>query len=705
MDRSSRIASYGLVGLFAVSLFVALHPIVLTYFNVRFLGGAYGDGGLYVWLAQTFLHAPIEALHFETPALYPYPLTRAWSDSFLLPSAAIALLVKTGLSFPAAYNTVLLSTFALNAMAICALAHSLGLSLFAATIAGVVFANSSYIVGNLGHPQLLFFFWVPFAWSALLHGGGIRRPARNWLLAGLSISGAFYCGVYYAIFGALGLAVLWVRDLLVGDFSQRRMLRVLLLATCGALPILYALPHYLAVQSYFGKRGLYEAADFVASGLSYLSFSPRSDLFGGTASLSQDEALLCPGYVVLTCALIALAFFLHRSRTKAAPVLITSTSLLVVSSSIIDQGTTSELLICVSSWLVLLSSLWIARLLPASSGAIFFITALFFTFSFGPGGNPAKHEPAWAPFGALYSVVPGLASIRAVGRFGSVVIMGAVILAARLCQKLLTSKSKTQAVIASVLVGAFIAENVTSTIPFDTISERPRAFDFVASHASTRDATVVLPFSGNLANGSVESWSQLALLSTEYAQWSAPLGIRIVNGYSGQRSKLQQELPRALHTFPSPSAFSYLSRLCGVRWVVVVPRLSPNWNPEEFKTGLASVKSEIRHTSWFDDGSIAVELSPLSFTATKNSEPIFAPTKQQAGFAIDPQTNESCSIRITTLGRGPSGAPVPLAETSQILTAPAFVQAPPPLNSRRASPQILLVTGEGCTPMVRCELP
>jgi hypothetical protein len=704
MERSRRIPLYGFVALVAAALFIALHPIIVPYFTTRFIGGSYGDGGLYVWLVQSFISDPGEALRLGTHGFYPYPLTRAWSDSFLLPSAIASLLLHLGLSLPAAYNVVIVLTFGLNAAAVCALACTVGLSPLAGALAGITFANSSYILGNLGHPQLLFFFWIPLAWSLVLHSGSARPAARNWALAGLCISGAFYCGVYYAIFGALGLATIWCWELLSGSASQRRLLRILLFATFGAIPIAYALPEYLAVQSYFGKRGLYEAADFAASGLSYLSFSPHNDLFGKTALVSHAEALLCPGYAALLMAILSGFSTAFRHHSKGFLILAASVAILGISSSIIDSSTVSETIVCASSWLVLVVALWVARTLPKGAGVLFLITTIFFVFSFGPGGNPAKHEPAWTPFASLYSVFPGLASIRAVSRFGSVVVMGLLLLAFRLCQELLTSRQTNSGIrllLASSLVGAVLAENSTSTIPLDTVSARPQAFDFVASQGSLSAPTLVLPFSGTLTNGAVESWSELALISTEYAQWAAPLGLRLVNGYSGQRSKLQQELPKALYNFPSPEAFAYVSRICGLRWIIVAPSFFKERNPEEFTTQLASFPSQVRAITTRDDGSMAIELTPAATTTT---EPFFAPAHRQVHFGVEVDGNAACPVTIEGIGRDPSGSIVTLANSSQVVTAPSIVKAPLPSLTRTASPQILRIRAESCRPKVYCEV-
>jgi hypothetical protein len=130
------------VAMVTIAAFFALHPSVVSFLSERFLGGSYGDAGLYVWLVQSFVKNPLTALRFETNAFYPYPLTRAWSDSFLLPSALVyALMTWAGVSLTAAYNIVLTSALGMNAAASYGLAQRVGVSAPYAAAVGILFAN------------------------------------------------------------------------------------------------------------------------------------------------------------------------------------------------------------------------------------------------------------------------------------------------------------------------------------------------------------------------------------------------------------------------------------------------------------------------------------------------------------------------------------------------------------------------------------
>jgi hypothetical protein len=78
-----------------------------------------------------------------------------------------------GVSLTAAYNIVLTSALGMNAAASYGLAQRVGVSAPYAAAVGILFANSSFFMGNLGHPQLLFFFWVPLALLAVLPAEGL----------------------------------------------------------------------------------------------------------------------------------------------------------------------------------------------------------------------------------------------------------------------------------------------------------------------------------------------------------------------------------------------------------------------------------------------------------------------------------------------------------------------------------------------------
>lgn len=709
-----------ITGLLAIGVFLALHPIVIEYYSTRFLGGAVGDGGLYVWLVQSFINDPWKALTFETNALYPYPLTRAWSDPFFLPAFAAQLFSTIGLPLPAAYNTVIVLTFASNAVSCALLAQRIGLTPAFAVAVGVLFANSSFIVGNLGHPQLLFFFWIPLAWWCVLPPHlNERASSRSWFAAGVCVTGAFFCAVYYAIFAVIGLALIWFRELFYGRFSSRRALRTVLFATIGASPIIFVLAAFFAVQRHFGTRGLHEAAHFAATGLSYLSFTPLHDIFAHSASLSHSEAYLSPGYLITLVAVASVATYCWQQSRVLALALATAAGTVLIASSVIDQGDQSERLLCVSAWIVLAAAFAYTLRNRSALGSFVLIATLFFVFSFGPGGNPHKHEPAFAPLGILFTKVPGLAAVRAVGRYGSVVILALIIAAGFGIQRFISSDRRRSLEVppfaaASVFLILGLIDNLVTTIPFDAPLPPAQAFTALASDRSARGAALILPFATQSPTDRQESWSKIATLNSRYALWESGVQrhtISLVNGYSGQRSKIQMQLPRVTRDFPDVASLDYFARICGLRYIVIVPSLYETWDATQFSQRLNDSAEAFSAVQRFDDGSILLTLAKrVISTGDGELAPFFAPREGPVHFQIVPQSTEQCVVTATSLGKASKasnsvdGGRIALQSTEYTLNHGQRVTVSPPPSLSAASPHLIELRTQSCAATVQCDI-
>jgi hypothetical protein len=661
-----------------------------------------------VWLTQLFVSDPRSALSFETNALYPYPRTRAWSDSFLLPSIASYLLVRCGLSLAAAYNTVLLFALGANAAAAYLLARKLGLEQVFAVAAGLILGNSSYLLGNFGHPQLVFFFWIPLAWSFVLPPAqGLRAKTMAWFAAGMCVTGAFYSAVYYAVFIAIGLAIVWISESVRGVASIRRSLRTLLSSAVGALPIVYALPAHLAVQGYFGSRGLYEAEAFSANGLSYLSYSSFHDLYAVTARLSHSEAQLGAGYVLTAIAVFGGALAVVRRTSVLGALCILSFAVLCTASSVVDLSHTQEWLVTYSTWTVLVCALLATRKIAAPRGVWFVILVVFFLLSFGPGGNPVKGEPAYTPLAILYDRIPGLSAVRAVSRFGSVIVLGLIIGAAQVVQSVLTN-TRTQgistkgAVGACLLCGIGLLENSVTTLPFDAPAPAPQAVVEYARQASSQGAVVFLPFSGALDEQGVPRGSEFAVLNTRYAQWSSmERPFHTVNGYSGQRSKIQGELAQALENFPSQKGFDALAKICGVSTLLVTPQLDLGAPGVLIKD--RTFPEQIASVERFDDGSAIVKLSELRVSVEPNQpRTFFASRKQTAIVSVQPATGSSCEVKLQSLGKSEEEKLQPIHEETFVVSQAQELRAVAPARLQAGSPHIIRVSISGCTARVGC---
>ena len=689
---------------------LALHPLILQHLSTHYIGGAAGDGGLYVWLAQSFHIDPYKALALETDTLYPYPLTRAWSDSFLLPSAIIHLLTLSGFHFTTSYNLVILGSLVLNGASSVALARALGVSRPFALLSGILFANSSYIFGNLGHPQLLFFFWVPFSWALVLRS---TPQLWRWFLAGLITSAAFYCAVYYAIFAAIGLGLILALRFLTRAFSLDTTIMSALFMLAGLLPIALTLPAYLAIKEIFGSRHLYEAAAFSANGASYLSLSSFNLLFGQTSAWTHAEATLCAGYLVSLVALV----FLLKAGLRRAPLLAYTNALLIITvlsaSSLYEYGALANLCAGICAWLVLIAALLLVWRLKEQAAILYFIVVTFFILSIGPGGQVAHGEPAVAPLAFLYNTLPGLDSMRAVGRYGIVVVMGLYIAACWGISLIALKRSGAATVIALSLTIITLLENFVARYPLDAPPPAPLAFESLAKLATAHEATIVLPFTERNDKGE-PSWSQMALLSSYYSIWSAALKLPLVNGYSGQRSRLQYGLSEKLQDFPSEAAISYLSRICGLRWIVIAPSLFKNWNEQVFNTRLARFSERLRVVNTHSDGSLLLEILPQLVATAGHPAIIIAPksadllltTKQlsaETAGGSQVGSEKPCNIKLSRIRhkQGPSEEISRYVQLKQETRLPLLAN---PMLDPGAPASFQIESGPSCQVLVSCSI-
>lgn len=697
--RSSRIAYCLAQAALLLGAIVALHPVILDHFSTHYLGGAVGDGGLYVWLSSSFCLNPVQALSLETGALYPYPLTRAWSDSFLIPSAASCALSSIGLPPAAAYNSIVLLALVLNGLAAQSLARAIGLDSLSALVSGVLLSTSSYLMGNIGHPQLMYLFLPIFSWALVI--GGAASP-RRWLAAGVLTAAAFYCAVYYAVFAALGLGILLLMQTLSGTLRLGpAAFRAFSLAG-GALPILIALPSYLKVQAAFGERHLYEASAFSASGLSYLAFSPFNRLFGVTSAATHLEATLCAGYLV-TCVAVTATFARTGSRSPLSAVLLAVALLAtLIASSMSGYGPVPHVIAGVGAWALLAAALALPILSGSAAASLWGLVLVFLVLSLGPGGAEVRGEPMLAPLRALFGVVPGLDAIRAVGRYGAVVVAGTYIAAAAALASI--RRPFLRAIAAALLVAVTITENYISEFPLDPAPPAPLAFERLAEKISSGESAVALPFAGRNDRGEI-SWGRLAVLNTAYAIWAAPLGIPVANGYSGQRSRLQHDLSEALLEFPSERALDQLGRVCGLRWVIIVPSLIPGWNRSSFTADVSRLSGRINVAEELSDGSILVDTVPQVVVAHGSSATILAKHGLNSTLTARAISGSPCELSVTPVLSGPAAPPGAAVRVSLAGNEPSSLSlsALALRGSAPAAPVAFQVTApQGCSAAVSC---
>lgn len=664
-----------------------------------------GDPGLYVWLVESFVSDPIRSLRYESQAMYPYPKTLAWSDNFFLPSILVYLLQILGLSTIKGYNAVTCTALVLNGFISFLVARFLKLPLLVSVCAGISVELSSVLIGNLGHPQLLYFFWVPLALLAWC----TELPRKSWLfLSGIALSGAFYCSVYYSIFAAVGIAALlpftlnrW-RSVCAPSSSALNALLFLV----GIAPIFPSVLPYMQVKAAFGARYLYEPLYFAATGASYISFPSLNLLHGTYSTLSHGEALLCPGFIILLTVLGAALWapFKH-ARYWQYLLPFSAITLGVISTLASTPSTTPEFLRCLFSWILLGSTLTLSWRGSPRLSSLVFLSLLFFILSFGPGGDPANHEPSWSVFTPFFYFFPGFESIRASGRFG----IASVVLCIPLTFYSLYhfSEKYVRGIASSLLSLCFtsiiVTENYLRYIPIDAPNAPPPIFSTLHKVAKKGEASIILPFSGAVDTLDNHSWGDFAAIHTQYMLWSLTNSVPLVNGYSGQRSRIQEDLISGFKNFPSPQSIAAIKRICGLRYIVVLVSKMPSWNRDLFFEKVTNLSSQLTLIEEDPQGNLLLQI-PISREITSPSSPFFTPIDRPVAFEITSSpTSKSCRGIVERWVKGAHGVEKSKLQEIALSNSPTTLHLElPPIFP--ALPGVVSISGDGCKVEVACSV-
>lgn len=595
----------GLVAFGFLLLMALLRIKALANIDTHALGGSERDAGLYLWLVRTNIEHLFSLAWFNTEAFYPYTKTLAWSDNFILPAAIVYLLQFTTIKTLTAYNIVLLGTFFLNGYLTYRLAYLLTGRYVPAIGAGICFCAYSNFTHLLGHPQLQFAFFLPLALEIVL-----RYIANRSLVAalgyGVTVTAAFLTTVYYSIFMVILTGTVLALLVLLRPYHLRwKHFGFLALgAGVGFFPALPFLLPYLDVRSTFGARGIYEAFYFAANGLSYLSAPATNLLYGFTASWSHSEAHLYPGLAVLVCSMGAFLRLCEAKQLRLTGFAVLAAFGATVVFSL-DYFEPPRYLCALLSWLTIGLFIWHAyRLTKLEKRLGFFILTnraltilllgaalLHFTISLGPLGNPEQGDWALGVYRLFYSFMPGFDSIRAISRIGIVVVL-LLILTSAIFLANLETKSRYGMPVALLFAFLALLEHFTPHYPLQRLKPTPAVFDYLHQLEPFNDSVIVLPFSGEVKpNGSPVSWGKLAELHVDAMHWTLPTGWRLVNGYSGQRTKILREFPRKLSGFPDQRSINTLSTISGLRYIIFRSSEIAKFNPDLF----------LRQTAYFPE--------------------------------------------------------------------------------------------------------
>ncbi len=560
-----------LVGGFLLLAAFETSPL-LAHFGSRL--GSQGTDVLHQsWILAWDVHAltthPLRL--FDANLAYPLERSLAFSDHLLgiLPLFAPVYLL-TG-NVVAGFNTVMLLSGALAALGGCALGWWWTRRWWPAIVAGALFGFAPLRLSQVGHLQLLTFFWAPWALVFLDRFLRARRWRDLWAFAvfyWLQILSSFYFGMMMtvAVLAYVGYHAIVVDRGLVGRAMLTR------LAAFGAASLVVLLPTHFA---YFEVQRAWEAAwtpggmvGYSADVQSYLSAPALVNdlyvsLFRPVTPVGAHERLLFPGLVLPALVLLGL---LARVRGVAE-----------------DR-------------------------VHRARRVFGLIAVIAFVLSLGPylviwGVNTRLPMP----YLLLYHVVPGWSAMRVPARFAFLLLLAAVPLSALGAQALAERAAAfgpgvwrrlTPAAVGLTLVGLFLLELGARPWPLQAVPigrEVPEVYRWLARE---RPGPIV-----EIPVARPQHEQDYLFLSTVH--W-----LPIVNGRSSFAPSSHDAAKAVLAELPGPRGREYAAAL-GLRAVVVHgDLLSPE---ERMRWTLAERAGHVRRLAGFgSDVVYAVAAVPLA---------------------------------------------------------------------------------------------
>lgn len=354
-----------------------------------------GDSLLQTWIARWVQHALITqpTRLYDANVFYPYPATLAYSDSNI-PAALLAIppYLLTGNAI-LAINLLTLGTFVLAAGGLYALAVALTGNRAVAFVAGLAYAFLPYRYAHIYHLNQLGHAWTPWVLLALVllvrrlaadragetggAGSWWRAVAFGVLLAVQAVT-SFY--VAFQLVVVVGFALVAALIAAPAARSPRGLAHLALAGVVAAAIVLpLALP-YLQVRDNFGlERQLWEAERFSATPLSYLRVTAENDFWGRLRGPGSLEKVLFPGGVALAGAVLGLLAWRRR---------------------------------------------------PALTTVAVITAIVAFVISLGPTWDADRGGTTPLPYRFLYDHFPAFKAMRVPARFGALVSLAAVVLAA-----------------------------------------------------------------------------------------------------------------------------------------------------------------------------------------------------------------------------------------------------------------------------------
>jgi hypothetical protein len=510
------------------------------------------------WNGRAFLSGPQAiAKLFDTNIFYPFPLTLAYSEHFLMMSAEALPFLLLADSHLVGMNLRALMTFVLSGygMYLCVTAWSGNRQ--AGLLAGILYAFSPYRLGQLNHLELLVTEWMPLTLLAL-HWTLTRPSLRYAILFGLFFNLQALSGFHYGLNLTIACALLATVYTVTGRVCWRRGLwgaaALSILATLALNWPIWRV--YLRFSDVMGAvRTPGEVRVYSAALTDYFTAIPYNLLYGWTfgywsSADRQFQPLMPFGVVGLLLTLIALLMcgyaLLFRHRRAKSPTPQQVTKLPVLSSLL------SPLHLPLS---YLFSTITFSLLL--------IVCGILLSFGLNENALGAGLASAlkYSPYVWLYDHVTFFQGIRVPGRYGILTVLGLVSLAgwgaAALLQSAGRQSKRLESSVVTVLAAFILLESWSAPLvgpEFPAGENIPLVYRWLKEQ-TTPDAVVLeLPFQGS---------SEFV-----YEYYSSYHWRRLANGGSGFTPPIYKALRQWLQTFPDPRSMDIIQQL-GIDYVIL----------------------------------------------------------------------------------------------------------------------------------------
>jgi len=420
------------------------------------------------WNAHAYATGPLGL--FDPNIYFPDESTKAWSETFLLPTLMVAPVNWAG--YPVlAYNLVLLSSFVLCGLGATLWVRHITGSLSAGLLAGMIWAFAPGKFDQIAHLHMMVGQWIPFALlycSRFLETGRPRYLYAMSLFAGVQFGFSMHFGVFLMPFLGLyaaALLVLLPQSAVRDNLAAMRRQLIIAAVIFGLLAAAVGLPFLFADSEVGLQRGYRETLAFSARPNSFLSGSTHN-LAPHIARLHDryhvEDASYFAGVVPFALAGFALLFLwprallarrassrqAQRSRgtpwARARPVVCGASAAIAVLAfaahfvSLVGaaQGEEGWAVRMAALSLTLHPALWaavaatVAVLTMAAPGGqgtsrrqaylivVGYLTFMFYLFAYGPEVQAFGAQLGHGPYWLLYRLLLPFKLIRSAGRIG-----------------------------------------------------------------------------------------------------------------------------------------------------------------------------------------------------------------------------------------------------------------------------------------------